>query len=162
MAPPKKIEEDEVPTNPIPQSTSFGEAAAAVKGGGDDTKKGPDPKVNETYSFTVNVYGGDGKLVEGSGAFTNRILTIQERVDLGLAASKIVRHLPWQVLDPDTQETVLIGAHLTLSLSERPDKFDVSKIRNPRLLSRVWQEVEAHEATFRGSEPPEGAGPTRS
>lgn len=159
---PKKTEDD-VPTNPIPRSASFEEAADAVKAGGDlKATKGPDPRASETYSFTVEVYGGDGKLVEGSGQFTNKILTVQDRVDIGLTASKIVRHLPWQVLDPETQETVLIGAHLSLSLVERPDKFSVDKIKNTRLLQRVWQEVESHEVTFRGSDAPQGTGPSRS
>lgn len=148
---------DDVPSNPIPRSASVDDAAAAAQ----QMKQTPtvdpalNPKTHEVYSFEVNdVIGADGKLVPGSGKFKNKILTIQQRIDVGLTASFIVNNLPWASLDESTQNLVMTTAHLKHSLVETPKGFSLSDSKSTKLIFAVYEEVADHEATFRRPPPP--------
>lgn len=116
----------------------------------------PNPKASEEYAFVIDHTDGAG--ARRRGEFKNRILTIEQRMNLSLLQAKLTRNTPWEALDPEGQYLVTIIAHLTSSLVEKPAWFKVSEMRDVKLLNAVYAEVAEHEAYFRGERPAQNAG----
>jgi hypothetical protein len=116
----------------------------------------PSPMASEEYAFTIDHTDGAG--VRRKGEFKNRILTIEQRLNISLLQAKLTRNTPWEALDPEGQYLTTVVAHLTSSLIEKPAWFKVSEMRNVALLNLVYAEVARHESYFRGERPIEGAG----
>jgi hypothetical protein len=118
-----------------------------------------DPRAQELYTFDISLTDGSGR--EYAGKFTSRILGMDERVELGVLASRLALFTRWDALDPDTQWLCTVQAHLTISLDvekggQRPRWFKLAgadAVLNPRVLAAVYEEVASHEAFFRGPAP---------
>jgi hypothetical protein len=148
---------DDEPVTRIPQMPDPTKALAAIENRSPeiDAPAPSDPKAAEQYEFVVSVKDGAGKV--WSGTFKNRILTIEDRVNVGLTQATLVSGIPWSSLDPETQALTEVMAHLAKSLVDKPRWFVLSgpdAIRNTRILNAVFREVTAHEAFFRGSDSP--------
>lgn len=110
---------------------------------------GNNPMAAEEYAFTIERIRVDGSRI--SGSFKNKILSIQERIELGLLAARATRGAAWSSLDDDTQYLVNLVAHLTVSLLEKPIWFKIAEIKDTVFINKVFAEVSKHEAFFRGS-----------
>lgn len=117
---------------------------------------GPNPMAAEEYAFTIEHKDGAG--VRRKGEFKNRILTIEQRMNLSLLQARLTRNTPWEAIDPEGQYLVTVIAHLTSSLIEKPAWFKVSELRDVALVNKVFAEVASHEAYFRGERSSQGAG----
>lgn len=158
---PKRPNEDPADDEPgltIPTMLSPEAAAnklAKPKDEDEDKDPAADPRAAEEYEFTLEVREPRGKV--WSGKFKNRILTIEERVNIGLTATAMANGIPWRMLDEDTQYLLTALAHLSKSLVEKPRWFVITgehAMKNTRIISKVYAEVSAHEAYFRGSDAP--------
>jgi hypothetical protein len=141
---------------PIPKVMSPEEAKKAVAGAQTPEPpkvKAKDPKGEEVYAFSVSVTEGSGRV--WAGDFENKILNLEERVQVGLTASFMVGRVPWEVLDGDTQYLVTAIAHLSASLVKKPEWYaKVMELKNIRIITAIYAEVAKHEAYFRGSDAP--------
>ena len=116
-----------------------------------------DPKLKPQYTFDFNYIDGQGKIWEGK--FTNKILTIGDRANVGILRSRLSGNVPLESLDALTSEINLIIAHLSYSLADKPKwAEDLRKLHDIRLLQEIYAEVDSHEATFFGYRNNEGAG----
>lgn len=84
------------------------------------------------------------------GQFTNKVLGIKERQAVGILRAKLSGGLPFDSLDPLTNEINLMVAHLTYSLTEKPEWLKLSDMKDYRVLQEIFGEVALHEATFLG------------
>lgn len=153
---------------PLPKVPDIDAERAAVREAAaehnDAESDAPDPKGQEVYTFDISVTEGSGRVLEGK--FTSRILSMDERIELGVLAARMALFTRWDSLDPDTQWLCTVQAHLTISLDvdkggQRPRWFKLAgkeAILNTRVLAAVYAEVSAHEAFFRGSPEAPGSG----
>lgn len=135
------------------------ELAQSADPHGTDVEAALDPKASEEYTFEVEIISGDGR--KWHGQFTNRILTLQQSIRVGMLRSQLVGGFPYASLDPETLELTEKMAHLQISLIDSPKWWRLSgqgALKNPRILNAVYQEVAAHERYFRGSDPNPEAG----
>ena len=109
-------------------------------------------KMEKEYTFDFDWTNPRGKRYKGK--FTNRILTIGERQDVGLARARLTGGLPIDSFDAVTREINLIIAHLTFSLVKRPEwAQDLAQLHEVNLLQEIYMEVASHEAIFSGRKP---------
>ena len=81
--------------------------------------------------------------------FTTRILSIQERVQAGLAKARMAGGVSLSVLESETSLILEMQSHLAVSLTAWPDwAEELGKIRNVNVLGAIYQEVAAHEDRF--------------
>jgi hypothetical protein len=147
---------DNEPATPLPRIVNPEEAAAAARDKAPIEVEDPslNPLAQETYSFEIDVVDGAGK--RWAGKFKNKILSIEESMNVGLTKAGMTGNTPWFALDPADQATIEMVAHLTHSLVSKPAWFILhgkDAIKNVRLLNAVYGEVSAHESTFRGPAP---------
>lgn len=111
------------------------------------------PRGSETYTFSIDMTDGAG--VRRTGEFTNKILTIEQRMTVSLLIAKLSRNTPWEAIDDEGRNLLEMVAHLTISLAAKPSWFALDTLTNIRLLNAVFAEVAGHEAFFRGSPAPQ-------
>lgn len=105
-------------------------------------------KIGEEHSFNFSYKSGSR---EYSGSFKTKILTVRERQAMGLLRAQYAGGIAYEQLDPFTQELNLILAHLGMCLVERPDwAEDLQGLDDENILYKIYEEVVAHEAIFRG------------
>jgi len=149
----------EAPSTPIPLGSPDPEKALREIQNAEAVESDattPSPLAAEEYSFSIDHTDGAG--VRRKGEFKNRILTIEQRLNISLLQARLTRNTPWEAMDPEGQYLTTVIAHLTTSLAEKPAWFKTSELRNVALLNMVYAEVAKHEAYFRGERPLEGAG----
>jgi len=113
---------------------------------GPDSK---DPKLQKVWPFDFQYRDTRGKLWVGK--FVNHILDIRERSHVGIMRAKLGGGVPLESLDYMTAELNLMIAHLSYSLDESADwAKDLMALNDVDLLAALYEEVAAHEATFRG------------
>jgi hypothetical protein len=116
----------------------------------EDPSKEADPKKQKVYRFFIEHQIGRQKV---SGWFKNRILSVTAHIALGVYRSQLTGGVPWASLDPVTRSMSEAIAHLMTSLIERPQWAEnIPEIEDPALIRKIYAEVDAHEATFRGSQ----------
>jgi hypothetical protein len=109
----------------------------------------PDPRGEKKYTFTLDYKDARGKIWKGQ--FTNKILSIHERQQVGVMRSMLGAGQPLPSLDPLTVELNLIVAHMTYSLTEKPDwAANLRSLEDPQLLQEIYMEVDSHESYFLG------------
>lgn len=107
------------------------------------------PRAQREYTFDFLWEDGNGKIWKGK--FTNRVPNVETRALIGLLRAQLSNNIPFQSLDPMTQEINLVLAHLSFSLVQRPPwAEDLGSLFNFELVQRIYQEVTAHEVTFLG------------
>lgn len=148
----------EAPSTPIPGSIDPEKALRDIENADAVTATATEvsPLASEEYVFTIDHTDGAG--VRRKGEFKNRILTIEQRLNLSILMARLSRNTPWEAMDPEGQYLLTIIAHLTSSLAEKPAWFKPSELKVVALMHLVYGEVAKHEAYFRGDRPAEGAG----
>jgi hypothetical protein len=150
-------EKPDEPSLSIPKAADPDEALRAIESNAPteaEEKPDIDPKAHEEYEFEIDVVDGAGK--HWHGQFKNAILSIEDRVNVGLLQTQLNAGIPYVAIDTETANLSEVIAHLTKSLKKKPAWFILAGkecIKNIRILNAVYGEVMAHEATFRGSDP---------
>lgn len=111
-----------------------------------------DPKARREYTFQFEQReSGTGKMRRGP--FTNHILTIRMKRQIGSLIGQLSGGAPWLSLTPYDQELFMKIAHLSVSLDrkKRPKwAADLEDLVDDAILDALYEEVAAHEATFHG------------
>lgn len=106
--------------------------------------------VGERHSFTLEYTDSRGRVWRG--AFRSHVLTIREKVQVGLLKARLAGNAPPEALDYVTASLLEIMAHLTIALDDAPPwASDLEKIRDPGVLQAIYEEVAGHEARFHGT-----------
>lgn len=117
----------------------------------------PNPRGEKSYTFQVDYKDARGKVWKGQ--FTNKILSIHERQQVGVMRSMLSGGQPIPSLDPMTIELNLIVAHLAYSLTEKPEwAANLRSLEDPGVLQAIYTEVDSHESYFLGWGTPQGSG----
>lgn len=112
----------------------------------------PEP-VARTKVFRIRHEYADGKVLDGQ--FTNRILSVQEQIAVGVLRANLSGGVRYDLLDPATVNLTEMVAQLQVSLIERPDwARDLLGLDDVDLIAKIYTEVAAHEATFRRARTP--------
>lgn len=120
-----------------------------------------DPRDEETYPFQFKYEDAKGR--KFSGSFTNKILTIQEK----MARASLEASFAGGFRDSldDTQQIVNLAiAHMTFSLVKRdeqsPPKWadNLRSLTDENVILALFEEVSAHEGIFHGRVQPKAEG----
>lgn len=112
-----------------------------------------DPKLKEEWTFQFKWLDPVGHV--SAGTFTNKILSIAERQLSGAMRARLSGGVPFDSLDPLTDELNLILSHLAFSLTVKPKwAEDLRTVKYPALLQALYEEVASHEAVFLGFQTP--------
>lgn len=118
-----------------------------------------DPKLKETYDFTIDYTNARGRTWRGP--FTNKILDFDDISKVGIIKANMFGGMPIHCFDAYTIDHNEKLAHLTVSLVSRPDWCEggkLSRLKDKGLLDAIYAEVSSHEVTFLGSETDQKAG----
>ena len=85
------------------------------------------------------------------GTFVNDILTPRMNITVGSIKSQLLAGASAATLDGGTQITAEKIAHLSVSLSKKPEWFEPQTFEDPKVLESIYQEAASHEAAFWGS-----------
>ncbi len=118
----------------------------------DETEQAQDPsyalKTKEEYTWKFS-WRATPKSRLWTGSFTNKILNQKERTLAGQLRARFGGGMPYDSLDPLTNERNLILAHLSYSLVKKPEWLkDMGAIQDLRVLQEIYMEVASHEAIF--------------
>lgn len=117
----------------------------------------PDPRSEKQYTFMVEHKDARGKVWKGT--FTNKILSIFERQQVGVMRSMMGAGQPVESLDGMTRELNLMVAHMNYSLTGKPDWAEnLRTLEDPGVLQAIYTEVDSHESHFLGWGTPQSEG----
>lgn len=105
----------------------------------------------ERYTFDFNFKAKNGKVY--AGTFTSIIPSGKTRQAIAIMRAQLGGGMPVAALDPVDRERFFVLAHLTFMLSPAglPKWAEsLEAILDPDVLYALWEEVQAHEATFFG------------
>ena len=109
-----------------------------------------DPKAQREYTFHFHWKAPKSTKV-WEGDFTNKILDIRTRSQVGVMRSRLALGVPLESLDELTAEINLMISHMAYSLIKAPKwAEDLRDLTSVRLLQELYAEVLAHESTFHG------------
>ena len=109
-----------------------------------------DPKTQREYTFHFKWKAPKSTKV-WEGDFTNKILDIRTRSQVGVMRARLALGVPLESLDELTAEINLMISHMAYSLIKTPKwAEDLRDLTSIRLLQEIYEEVLAHEATFHG------------
>lgn len=109
----------------------------------------PDPRGEKKYTFNIEYKDARGKVWKGQ--FTNKILSIHERQQVGIMRSMLGAGQPVSSLDALTVELNLMVAHMSYSLTEKPQWAEnLRSLEDPAVLQAIYTEVDSHESFFLG------------
>jgi hypothetical protein len=153
--PPTAVVPTEPPSTPIARVQDPDAELKALRAVEPDTAPPKDeannPLAQEQWAFALDYKSSRAQ-------FKNKILSIAERVEVGLLQSRLARLTPWEAIDEDTRYLLSVIAHLTVSLVEKPAWFKASEMKDVAFLYTVYTEVAKHEAYFRGDRPSQKVG----
>ena len=137
------------PKAPTVSSESDAVRAVTAKDGADNDAHGANGTPEE-HTFALDFMDSRGR--RWTGQFKSRILSIEQRVQVGLIKSRLAGGAPLSSLDDTTQTMLEMRAHLAMSLTLRPKwANDLGKLRDVQVLTALYAEVAQHEARFWGS-----------
>lgn len=115
----------------------------------EDTIDEKDPRTQREYEFNFKWISPTQQVFEGK--FKNRFFNFSEQAAAGRLKASMCDGMSWESFDPGTQELFIMLSHLMLSLIERPSwAEDLGTLFYREILYKLWEEVMAHEAIFRG------------
>lgn len=121
-------------TSPEPETNSFDES---------------DARANERYTFSFSHKNKRGKLFEGQ--FTNKILTIGEKMSAGVTRARLQMGVPFDSLSVDTYNLLFATTWLQQSLVDKPAwAADLLALNSEELVGLIYAKVDDHERYFRG------------
>jgi hypothetical protein len=141
----------------IPSTVEAAQAARAMHESGpkmDDT--GADGILPE-HQFDLDFIDNRGR--RWAGRFACHVLTVRERIQVGLVRSRLSGGISPHALDVFTSNLVEILAHLAVALDNAPPWAkggQLEQIRAVEVLQAIYEEVAKHETRFHGP----GAGRT--
>lgn len=138
-------------TDQIPENTE--DLKKEVEGSVSTKKEEPspteDPKSQKEYTFKFDWTNPVGKRYQGE--FTNKILTIADKQNVGIMRARLGGGMPVESLDGLTIEINLMVSHMTFSLIKTPTwADDLRALIEHELIQEIYMEVASHEATFSG------------
>lgn len=112
-----------------------------------DTKPSLDPRAEETWVFHFKHTTPRGAVFEGQ--FTNNILTCYQQSRISAIIARLQDGLPYESIEPSTRILNQAIAHMTLSLSERPDwAQNLGLLKDVGVIVALWEKVQGHETYF--------------
>ena len=128
---------------------------ASGEDGPENDRKGANG-VGLEHSFALEYTDQRGRVWRGN--FTTKILSVKDRMTLGMTKSRLGAGLSPQQIDTPTDQIMEIVAHLSVSLSVMPKwAEDLMSVYDLGVLGAIYEEVVTHEARFHGAEA-EGSG----
>lgn len=148
---PKHLIRDPEPEQEIPSDEELKQqvATASLPEKPKEDPDKPDPRGEKKYVFQIEYTDARGKVWKGQ--FTNKILSIHERQQVGIMRSMLGAGQPVQSLDALTVELNLMVAHMSYSLVEKPEwAANLRSLEDPGVLQAIYTEVDSHESFFLG------------
>lgn len=132
--------------DPVATVPRAAEADAAARPGPQADAEGVDG-VTAAHAFTLDHVDARGHRWQGS--FRCHVLTIRDRLRVGIVRARLLGGQPPESVDASTVGLAEQVAHLTVALDDAPDWFKtIEDVREPGLLDAVYREVAAHEERF--------------
>lgn len=94
-----------------------------------------------------------------AGRFRVRILTIRDRLAVGLTKAQLANGVPFQTLDPSTANLLEMLAHLSVAVEVGPPWWKPLELRAFDVLMAVYAEVSSYEERFWGLQREEAPSP---
>lgn len=102
---------------------------------------------NREYEFNLDFV--DRRKKRWSGTFRSQILSIRQERARGILAAKMAGGVPFESLDPVTQNVNHMLAHLAMSLTLRPPWAEkIEELVELDVLQAIYAEVQAHVAHY--------------
>jgi hypothetical protein len=125
--------------------------AAEIQGEDPQEETSTDPKAQREYAFKFEHKDSTGKLRRGK--FVNRILTIHQKLQVGVLRAQLCGQVNIDALDHQAWNLAEQIAHLQISLKtdKRPAwAVELTGLDDPGVINALYLEVAAHEAFFHG------------
>ena len=107
--------------------------------------------IGPEHSFTLAHIDKRGR--SWVGDFTIKVLTIKDRVTLGLTKARLAGGIPLAHLDTDTAFTLEVLAHLSVCIVASPPwAKDLLSIHDAGVIGAIYEEVARFEARFHGAD----------
>lgn len=113
------------------------------------TKVAPDkdPRTKDEWTFSFSYTAPRGETFKGQ--FTNRILTVYEQSRLATIIARLQDGQPVEAIDPSVRLLNGAIAHMTLSLTAKPDwAANLGALKDIPLIISLWEHVSGHEDCF--------------
>lgn len=116
-----------------------------------------DPQRHLEYTFEFSHTDDTGKVWNGS--FTNRVLNIAQKIQIGVVRARRLQGAPMASVSPRTLELLYIIGWMEESLTKRPAwAKDLLDLTDEDLVEQLWLIVARHESIFLGRGTPDRAG----
>jgi hypothetical protein len=123
--------------------------AAALDGPKHDDKGAGD--IPSALVFDLDYLDRRGR--RWQGRFRSHILTIRERMQVGLVRARLAGGLPPMALDAATVDILEMQAHLAVALDQAPEwAATLQDVRDVNVLGAIYKEVASHEVRFWGAD----------
>lgn len=111
-----------------------------------------DPREKNRYSFDFEFKGPRGVITRGR--FTNKILSIGEKISVGTMRARLQMGVSLDAMDVETYNMLFRVTWLQQSLVEKPKwAEDLLALESEVLVAELFKKVDSHERYFRGEEP---------
>lgn len=126
------------------------ERAMAEQAKEPEKKADADLRLQREYTFQLDYVDGRGH--HWKGTFTNRVLTIAQRMKVGVVRGRRQLGVPLEALMSSTIEIIYMVSWLEESLiGDRPKwSSDLMNLTDESILQAIFEEVSLHENTFHG------------
>lgn len=142
---------ESVTGTPVPEILSLPEAARIAQPGPALDGQGADGVLPE-HTFDLNFTDQRGRI--WTGQFKCHVLTVRERIQVGLVRSRLSNGIPPSALDAFTSDLLEILAHLAVVIDDAPPWAkggQLEKLHAAEVIQAIYGEVAAHEFRFHGS-----------
>lgn len=116
-----------------------------------------DPRMQLEYSFDFTWTSGAGKKFKGR--FTNKVLTLGQKMKVGVVRGRRQAGTPIDCLSPMVIELIYILTWLEESLTHRPPwAQDLQSLHDEELVQAIFDQIAEHERIFHGRTKPAAEG----
>lgn len=132
------------------------EAVDAARRPADAVQHEPQPtadaRCKNRYTFDIDHTQPNG--TRYTGRFTNKILTLGEKITVGITRARLQMGVPLDAITTDTYNLLFMTTSLQQSLVERPKwAEDLLSLESEDLVRAIFDQCDAHERIFRGERP---------
>ena len=137
------------PTIPQPTEVIHPEPVIEPSPGPENDSKGVGG-IGPSYSFKLNYLDQRGYFWEG--LFDCHVLTVRERVSLGLTRARMMSGVPLQSIDQATLNILEMQAHIAVVIEKGPKWLaKLADFHEVGVLTAIYREVASYEARFWGA-----------